>query len=212
MNVLEVIGLIFAAVSGAVTALMRQYKIGPWNRMASTDNDTVIELSNEALKPDLSDSSSSTSDTASTTESHGKSAVSSENQPYQLLWDTPRHAYHSTRVICDEMGLSVSEKNLICAVIYGESEFYNTATCKNRDKNGFVTSIDAGLCQINSYFHTGKGKDFPSIEYVVAHPEEAVRWMVKMYKGGYIKQWVAYSSGRYLQFLKDDSPMWKLAA
>lgn len=137
-------------------------------------------------------------------------AVTSTPTPPVLLWDTPRHAYHSTRVLCDEMGLNVAQKNEICATIYAESEFKNGAVCINEDLNGKETSRDVGLCQWNSYWHTGVGKTFPSPEYVVAHPEEAVRKMIEFYKAGHINLWVAHSSGRYAQFLKPSSKMWDL--
>lgn len=128
-----------------------------------------------------------------------------------LLFDTPAHAYHSTRVICDEMGLTYEQKNEICATIYGESEFNNKAVCRNRKADGTISSSDWGICQWNDYWHCGEGKTFPSAEYVVANPEIAVRTMVKFYKRGQIDLWVAHKTGRYLQFLKPTSPMWTLA-
>ena len=118
-----------------------------------------------------------------------------------LLFDTPKHAWHSTRVLCDEMGLTYEQKQEICATVYGESAFDNKAVCRNKNAQGVVTSIDVGLCQINSRFHTGPGTPFPSTEYIVAHPEEAVRWMIKMYKARHINWWVAHLNGRYKQFL-----------
>lgn len=125
-------------------------------------------------------------------------------------WNTQKHAFHNVRVLCDRAQLTLQEKNLICSVIYGESEFKNSAVCKNKNPQGVVTSIDVGLCQINSRFHTGPGGDFPSTEYVVAHPDEAVNWMLKQYKLGHLNWWIAYSSGRSAQFLKPNSVMWTL--
>ncbi len=127
-----------------------------------------------------------------------------------LLWVTPKQAWHSVRVMCDNESLSYGEKNLICAVIYQESEFKNGAVCRNKDKQGNILSSDWGLCQINDYWHCGKGKTFPSAKYVVAHPEEAVGFMLKMYRLGLLKLWVGYSSGAYKKWLVDNSPMWKL--
>lgn len=129
-----------------------------------------------------------------------------------LEWATPKQAYHSTRVLCDELGLAFKDKNEVCATIYGESEFNNNAVCKNRNSKGEVTSSDWGICQINDYWHCGKGKTFPSAQYVVSNPEKAVRFMIKMYKAGKIDLWIAHKNGRYLQFLKKNSPMWKLAS
>src|SRR5689334_6112605 len=44
-----------------------------------------------------------------------------EHAPTYLLWDTPEHARHSVRVLCDEEGLSVKDKNDLCATIGAES-------------------------------------------------------------------------------------------
>lgn len=121
--------------------------------------------------------------------------------PPKYLWSTPKEARHSSRVIMDEYNLSWANKDLLCAVISAESGFDNNAVCKNKNAQGVVTSIDVGICQINSYWHTGVGKTFPSTDYVVAHPEEAVAFMVKMFKAGKLHLWVGYTSGNYLKFL-----------
>jgi hypothetical protein len=122
--------------------------------------------------------------------------------------DAPAYAWHdylsskhSVRVICDEEGLTVAEKNLICACIQQESNFDNDAKCFNKDANGKVLSVDVGIVQVNSYYHCGPGKDFPSTEYVIANPEKAVRWMIHMYRHGLLKQWVSFSSGAYKKYL-----------
>jgi len=141
--------------------------------------------------------------------------------PTVLLFDTPQHAYHSVRVLCDNAGLPFEKtvdvdgvmhmpKDIICSVIMGESEFYNTAKNINRRADGTVGSTDWGICQINDRFHIGVGADFPSVEYVLANPDKAVEWMIKMYKLGHINWWCAYSGGRYKQFLLQSSPMWLL--
>lgn len=121
--------------------------------------------------------------------------------PAPYLWDTPKNARHSVRVICDEQGLSVTEKNLICAVIQGESEFYNTALNANKNSKGVVTSTDWGICQINDRYHVGVGKDFPSVKYVLDNPDKAVRWMIAMYRAGHINMWCAYTNGSYKKYL-----------
>ena len=131
--------------------------------------------------------------------------------PETLLWATPKQAWHSVRVLCDNEGLSYNEKNLICEVIYQESEFKNWAVCRNKDKNGNILSSDWGICQINDYWHTGKSRTFPSAEYVVAHPEEAVLFMLKMYRLGLLKLWVGYSSGAHKKWRPKTSAMWKLS-
>jgi hypothetical protein len=126
-----------------------------------------------------------------------------EVPPY--LWDTPEHSRYNVRHICDSMGLIYEEKNLICACIMQESGFDNNAVCRNKNNKGEITSSDWGIVQCNDYWHVGEGKEFPSSEYIVAHPEEAVRWMITMYKAGYLKLWVSYSSGAYKKWLKSES-------
>lgn len=124
--------------------------------------------------------------------------------PPTLLWDTQKHSYHSTRVLCDEMGLSLEEKNLICACIYQESQFKNSAVGRNSN------TTDWGIVQVNDYYHIGAGKDFPSVEYVVNNPEKMVRWMIRCYKQGQLKMWASYSTGVYKHWLIPTSPMWLL--
>jgi hypothetical protein len=131
--------------------------------------------------------------------------------PEVLSWDTPQHSFHAVRVICDDMGLTVDQKNLICACIYQESGFKNAAMCQNKDpKTGQVWSTDWGICQINDHYHIGPGKDFASVSYVVNNPDAAVKWMIRVYKQGGLGQWVSYSSGAYKKWLTAGSPMWAL--
>lgn len=72
-------------------------------------------------------------------------------------WSTPLAARHSVRVICDEEGLTVEEKNTLCATIGGESGWRTQAINHNR-VDGKVVSTDFGICQWNDYYH-GK-RDF----------------------------------------------------
>ena len=125
-------------------------------------------------------------------------------------WSTPHHAFHNTRVLCDFSGLTLAEKNIICACIYQESGFDINAVNYNKNAQGKILSTDYSLCQINDYYHIGQGKDFPSVQFVLDNPQKAVDWMIKMYKNGLLKMWVSYSSKAYLHWLKDGSPMWKL--
>lgn len=117
------------------------------------------------------------------------------------LWTTPAQAKHSTRVLCDEAGLSLKDKNTVCAVIMAESEFYNSARNENKNSKGIVTSTDWGICQINDRYHIGPKGDFPSVLYVLNNPEHVVRWMIDMYKRGHINWWSAYQNGSYKRFL-----------
>jgi len=128
-------------------------------------------------------------------------APQKEEKPEPYKWDTPENARHSTRVICDEEGLKLQEKNLICAVIMAESGFKNSAKCINKRKDGTVSSTDWGIGQINDHWHIGPGKSFPSVDYVLHNPDAVVRWMIKMYRGGSLKLWVAYQNGSYKRYL-----------
>lgn len=128
-----------------------------------------------------------------------------------LDWSTPKGAFHATRVTADNLGLSLAQKNLLCACIYQESAFKNDAVCFNKDRNGRVWSRDIGLVQINTYFHIGVGKEFPSEEYVLAHPDKCVAWMAGILKRtGKLQPWSSYQSGAYRQWLSPASPMWAL--
>lgn len=115
-------------------------------------------------------------------------------------FSTPDQARTSVRKICDEMGLTLAEKNLICQVIRGESGFKNTAKLENKDKYGKVWSTDWGICQINDHYHVGPNKRFPSVKYILNNPDKCVKWMITCYKQGHLSWWVAYSSGAYKNY------------
>lgn len=124
-------------------------------------------------------------------------------------WDTSQLARHSIRVICDEQGLSLANKNLITAVIQAESGFYNYKDGKplkrlNFKKDGVtLSSTDWGICQINDTptWHIGKGLYFASVDDVMANPDKAVRFMIAMLKADKLNLWVAYINGSYIKFL-----------
>lgn len=131
-------------------------------------------------------------------------------------FSTPKAAYHSVRVICDEMGLPLIKnvtvngvthypKDIICACIWQESRFSNKAVGRN------AHSVDWGIVQINDRIWAGPGEPFSSAQDIVDHPEKAVRFMVHMYQKGKLSLWVSYSSGVYKQWLVHNSPMWGLA-
>lgn len=140
-----------------------------------------------------------------------------EAQTTVLLWDTDPLAYvgsmpysvngrHSVRVLCDDMGLTVPEKNIIAACVMQESKFMNLnpdgspVTHKNM-VGSRLASTDIGIVQCNDYWHIGAKKDFPSVEYVVDNPEVMVRWMIQCYKDGRLNLWSSYSTGAYKQWL-----------
>lgn len=126
------------------------------------------------------------------------------------LWATPQQSYHSVRVLADLLGLSVDQKNTLCACIFQESRFKNSAVNHNKNGYGQTTSSDWGICQVNDYFHIGPNRDFPTVDYVVANPEKVVRWMIKLQLAGQLHLWSSYSTGAYKQWLAANSPMWLL--
>lgn len=119
----------------------------------------------------------------------------------KYLWDTPKNAEHSVRLICDENNLSWDDKNMVCQVINCESGFNTQAKHENKDKEGNVSSTDWGIVQVNDYWWIGKGKQFPSVLYVLSNPEECVRWMIERFKAGHLEDWVCYKSGEYKKYV-----------
>lgn len=136
-----------------------------------------------------------------------------------IYFDTPQHAYHAVRVLCDLAGLTLNEKNLICSCIYVESEFLNykapgvPTKHENLNKDGSLSSTDWGIVQVNDYFHISPtGQPFASVEAVLEDPESCVKWMIQMYLAGRLSMWDSYLSGEYKQYLVPTSPMWELAS
>lgn len=120
--------------------------------------------------------------------------------PPKYLWNNAINARHSVRVICDEMGLSLYEKNLITACIQQESNFNNNAIGRNV-RDGTVVSTDWGICQINDFYHVGPGKRWASVQQILDNPDKAVRWMIQMFKQGKLTMWVSFTSGAYKKFM-----------
>jgi hypothetical protein len=115
----------------------------------------------------------------------------------KYLWDTKESIRHSIRVICDEEGLVVDQKNDLCATIQAESGFNLKAKNQNKNKKGVVTSTDWGLCQWNDYYH---GKEITADE-AVNNPEKAVRLMCAYWKRGQMDLWMAHANGSYQKYL-----------
>lgn len=113
----------------------------------------------------------------------------------KYLWDTPEAARHSLRLICDEEGLTVEQKNLMSQVVHCESGYKIHATHPNL-YDGRVVSTDFGICQWNDYYHD---KEITP-EEAMTNPEKAIRLMCTYVKEGLIKQWVCYSSGMYKDY------------
>jgi hypothetical protein len=116
-------------------------------------------------------------------------------------WNTPEAARHSVRVICDEEGLTVDMKNILCACVQVESGFNPLAVHYNKDQTGAVWSTDYGISQINDYWNIGPGKPFPSSDYVLQNPEACVRWMCHQFLAGNAHLWSSYQSKEYLKYL-----------
>ena len=130
-------------------------------------------------------------------------------------WDSQQNNFHNVRVLCDLAGLTLEEKDKICACIYQESQFWNYLPSgqpvENHNRlNGRIVSTDWGIAQINDYWHITKYPDFVSVESILKNPDRAIEFMITAYKAGTLKQWVSYSSGAYKQWLLPNSPMWKL--
>jgi hypothetical protein len=112
------------------------------------------------------------------------------------LWDTPESARHSLRLICDEEGLTVDQKNLMSQVVHCESGYRANIVHPNKKMNGTVASTDYGICQWNDYWHA---KEI-SPDEALHNPEKAVRLMCQYVKQGQIHQWVCYSTGMYQNY------------
>jgi hypothetical protein len=112
-------------------------------------------------------------------------------------WSNTGASRHSVRVICDDEGLSIIEKNELCATIGGESNWNPKAV----GKPNFDGSRDYGIIQLNDHYWIGKDKLFPDVDYVLNNPEKCVRWMCKQWKLGNKNWWYAYKNKSYLKYL-----------
>ena len=126
-----------------------------------------------------------------------------QNAPTEVLppkydWSTPEAARHAIRTICDEEGLTVKQKNDLSATVHCESGYKNLI--HPNMVNGKVSTTDFGYFMINDWWHIGKGKDFPSTDYVMQNPEAVCRWMCRQWKAGNAKAWVCYQKGMYLSY------------
>lgn len=124
--------------------------------------------------------------------------------PPKYLWGTTGEVRHSIRVMCDEAGLSYTNKNIITAVIQAESQF-NPRAVSPINNNG---TRDWGLCQFNdgkNYlgvpFWIGGSAEFKNTDEVLNDPEKNVRIIIREFKRGNLKWWKAYSSGAYRKYL-----------
>ena len=126
-------------------------------------------------------------------------------------WDTPANCRHKVRVIADLEGLTVAQKNSFSQTIRCESGYNPTIVMFNCEKgfvrstayneaiHGAVLSKDVGLYQINTYWHIGPGKDFPSEDYVLQNPEACGRWAARVFKSS-PRVWVCFNKALYTQY------------
>lgn len=126
-------------------------------------------------------------------------------------WSASDLARHSVRVICDEEGLNLEQKNTMDATIGGESGWdihakrlnYAFKDSGKKDANGkpilikYLASTDTGICQWNDYYH---GKEITPDE-AENNPEKAVRLMCAYWKRGQRDTWIAWKDGSYKKHL-----------
>lgn len=112
-------------------------------------------------------------------------------------WSTQEKARYSVRMICDEEGLSVKDKNDLCATVGAESGW------KPRQRSlkaNFDGTYDHGIIQLNEKYWIGEGKLYPNIEAVYNDPEGCIRWMCRNWKRNK-NWWYAYKNGSYLRYM-----------
>lgn len=124
--------------------------------------------------------------------------VEVHNEVMKYDWSTQEKARHSTRVICDEEGLPVKDKNDLCATVGGESGW----NPKQKSlKPNFDGTHDYGIIQLNEKYWIGEGKLYPNIEAIYNDPEGCIRWMCKQWKAGNKNWWYAFKNGSYKKYL-----------
>lgn len=138
----------------------------------------------------------------------GFTPLGGEGLQGQRLWDTKDHIRRNVRVMCDEAGLSWSDKNILCACIRQESNWNPKAVGENRcSANETVWSRDWGLVQINDHkgWWIGPGLYFASTDEVLNKPEKSVKFMIAQFKAGNKKFWASYTTKAYLKWLPQES-------
>ena len=108
----------------------------------------------------------------------------------KYLWGTKTERIHSTRVICDEVGLSYEMKNRLCATVECESGFSLNAI--NTNKDGTMDLGMLGIAQYNEKWYIGPGKPIPTREDALKNPELCIRVMARAFKAGRQKDWICY--------------------
>lgn len=118
-------------------------------------------------------------------------------------WSTPEAARHSLRVICDEEGLTVQQKDDMSRTVNCESGYKSivhpnivTKHLPDGTTHTYTASTDYGICMWNDFYH---GAEI-SPDTALHNPEAAVRLMCQYVKSGRISQWVCYSEGLYKNY------------
>jgi len=117
--------------------------------------------------------------------------------PPKYNWSTKNAIRHSVRVICDEEGFTLEQKNTMYATIGAESNFNLHAVNYNKNSAGVITSTDRGLCQWNDRYH---GSEITADE-AFNNPEKAVKLMCSYWRRGQRNLWIAYKNGSYKRYL-----------
>jgi hypothetical protein len=107
--------------------------------------------------------------------------------PKELNWEVVSDAKKLVKQMCIDEGLSDTDTKELMKTIQCESGFKTKAI--NKNKGG---SVDYGIVQINDYYWIGKGKRFPSSEYVLNNPKDSVMFMIEQWKRGRKNYWVCY--------------------
>ena len=89
------------------------------------------------------------------------------------------------------------DEKLLLAVIECENRKFDTKAI-NKNSDG---TFDYGLCQFNSKWYIEKMK-LITVAEALDNPEKAVRVMAKRFKEGWAKDWVCYSTKKYISYLK----------
>lgn len=125
----------------------------------------------------------------------------------KYIWSSQKDCRHSCRMIMDECNLAWADKDLLCACIYQESEFYPRAIGRINENK----TQDFGLCQFNNGknakgvpYWIGEGADFKDVDEVLNNPEKNVRILVREFKKGNLKYWASYSTKAYLKWMSGE--------
>ena len=115
--------------------------------------------------------------------------ISPEAKPIEPKydWSIPEKARKSVRIICDEEGMILKQKNEICDTINCESGFKTNLIHHN--KNG---TSDYGIIMANSHWYIGEGKPIASIDEAINNPEKCIRVMCEMWRKKRMKDWICY--------------------